>query len=354
MSKNFRRQFISLREGQPGEQVEQIGVLSTPSAKLLPTTPHEGRSGQTAIIDPHIQQKVQSYTSWLQKQARYDVQKDHTQEINAYIQEATKRVKVGKKEVATFAPFRPKHSALQTLTIKQVIALCVIGLLGMIGLLVFRLEMLAAVIGAITIMYSFNLILSLGMAIKTFRSTAEEHIDDDIVHALKNADWPMYTILCPLYREAQVVPQFVQAMLALDYPAEKLQVLFLTEEDDSETRKAIRALPLPPHFKILVVPDGKPRTKPRACNYGLMHAKGSYIVIYDAEDIPDPLQLKKAVLTFANHGTDVVCVQAKLNSYNIGYHCYCGIYLTTPAEARNHCHIGLLGSFCLLRYITLF
>ncbi|HKV02260.1 MAG TPA: glycosyltransferase, partial [Ktedonobacteraceae bacterium] len=104
---------------------------------------------------------------------------------------------------------------------------------------------------------------------------------------------------------------------ALDYPAEKLQILFLTEEDDAETRKAIRALSLPPHFKVLVVPDGKPRTKPRACNYGLMHAKGPYVVIYDAEDIPDPLQLKKAVLTFANHGTDVVCVQAKLNFYNI-------------------------------------
>ena len=121
----------------------------------------------------------------------------------------------------------------------------------------------------------------------------------------------------PLYREAQVVPQFVQAMLALDYPPEKLQILFLTEEDDAETRNAIRALSLPPHFKILVVPDGKPRTKPRACNYGLMHAQGPYVVIYDAEDIPDPLQLKKAVLTFASHGTDVVCVQAKLNFYNI-------------------------------------
>ena len=45
-----------------------------------------------------------------------------------------------------------------------------------------------------------------------------------------------------------------------------------------------------------------------------MLAKGGPCdVIYDAlEDIPDPLQLKKAVLTFANHGTDVVCVQARL------------------------------------------
>src|SRR5205085_528524 len=105
-------------------------------------------------------------------------------------------------------------------------------------------------------------------------------------------------------------------MSALSYPTEKLQILLLTEEDDAETRAAIRALCLPPHFKIVIVPEGLPRTKPRACNYGLMKATGQYIVIYDAEDIPEPLQLKKAVLTFANHGPDVACVQAKLNFYN--------------------------------------
>src|SRR5213595_3817029 len=139
----------------------------------------------------------------------HDVHNDDTKEINDYIQEATKVVKVGEKEVATFAPFRPKLSALQTFTRRQVVTLCVIGLLWMIGVLVFRLEMLTIVIGVITVMYTFNLILNLGMAARTFRNSPEEHIDDAIVHALKNANWPMYTILCPLYREAQVVPQFV-------------------------------------------------------------------------------------------------------------------------------------------------
>src|SRR5258708_34641768 len=167
-----------------------------------------------------------------------------------------------------FAPFRAKLSALQTFTTRQVVALCVIGLLWIIGLLVFRLEMLTVVIAAITVLYTFNLILSASMALRTFQNSPEERISDAIVFALKNVDWPFYTILCPLYREAQVVPQFVQAMLALDYPPAKLQILLLTEEDDAETRKAICVLSLPPHFKVLVVPDGKPRPKPRACHYG--------------------------------------------------------------------------------------
>jgi cellulose synthase/poly-beta-1,6-N-acetylglucosamine synthase-like glycosyltransferase len=292
----------------------------------MPTTPATPMPGvpatprpypQPATVDPRIQERVKYYADWLAKQSRYDVLNDNSEEINHYVQEATQVVKVGEKEVAMFAPFRPKLSALQTFTTRQVVALCVIGLLWMIGLLVFRLEMVMAIIAAITVMYSFNLIVSVSLALRSFRNSPEERISDDVVRALKDVDWPLYTILCPLYREAQVVPQFVQAMLALDYPPEKLQVLFLTEADDAETRNAIRALALPSNFKIVVVPDGKPRTKPRACNYGLMHAQGPYVVIYDAEDIPDPLQLKKAVLTFANHGTDVVCVQAKLNFYNI-------------------------------------
>ena len=73
---------------------------------------------------------------------------------------------------------------------------------------------------------------------------------------------------------------------------------------------------LPPSFTILTVPKDDPQTKPRACNFGLLQAKGQFVVIFDAEDKPEPYQLKKAVLTFANHGPEVACVQAKLNYYN--------------------------------------
>ncbi|MBV9256403.1 MAG: glycosyltransferase, partial [Ktedonobacteraceae bacterium] len=298
------------------DQPSSTELLTLQETVQLGTFPISSRAKQTAA-DPHTQEKVKFYANWLATQARYDQQRDNSTEIKSYIEDATKIVQVGKKEVSIFAPFRPKLSALQTFTTKQIVVLCLIGLLWILGFLVFRLEVLTFAISAITVMYFCNLILNVCMALRSFRSRSEEHISDDIVHALKDADWPEYTILCPLYREAQVVPQFVQAMQKLDYPPEKLQILFLTEADDTETRSAIRALSLPPHFKIVIVPDGKPRTKPRACNYGLMFAKGPYVVIYDAEDIPDPLQLKKAVLTFANHGTDVICVQAKLNFYNI-------------------------------------
>src|SRR5205085_6379862 len=66
----------------------------------------------------------------------------------------------------------------------------------------------------------------------------------------------------------------------------------------------------------VVVPKGTPRGKPRACNYGLIHARGEYIVIYDAEDLPDRDQLKKALIAFKKGDERLACVQAKLNYFN--------------------------------------
>jgi cellulose synthase/poly-beta-1,6-N-acetylglucosamine synthase-like glycosyltransferase len=225
-------------------------------------------------------------------------------------------IKVQGKDLRPFAPFRQTFSAYKTVTRGQVVALSFIALATVLSLVWYRVGMVIAVIAVITVFYLSALIMDFLLAMSALNQSTEEQIDDAIVHALANANWPRYTILCPLYREVAVVPQFVQAMQALDYPTNRLQILFLTEEDDVETREAIAAMSLPPHFSIITVPAGEPRTKPRACNYGLLQATGDYVVIYDAEDVPDALQLKKAVLTFANHGADLACVQAKLNYYN--------------------------------------
>lgn len=128
--------------------------------------------------------------------------------------------------------------------------------------------------------------------------------------------WPAYTVLCPLYREKAVLRQFITAMDKLDYPADRLQVLLLLEADDTETTSFVRGVDLPANFEVIVLPDGRPKTKPRACNYGLVRARGEYVVIFDAEDIPEPGQLKKAASAFADLPSRVACLQAPLNFYN--------------------------------------
>src|SRR6185295_4474799 len=127
---------------------------------------------------------------------------------------------------------------------------------------------------------------------------------------------PDYTIFCPLYRERAVLPQFIKAISDLEYPKDKLQVILLLEEDDRQTAAAAEKLSLPPYFETAIVPHSFPKTKPKAMNYGLSLARGEIITIYDAEDVPDPLQLKKAVLAFSRLGPEVICLQSKLNFYN--------------------------------------
>jgi glycosyltransferase XagB len=141
-------------------------------------------------------------------------------------------------------------------------------------------------------------------------------VTDEDVAALTDANLPIYTVLVPCYREANVVPQLMANLAVLDYPQDKLDILLLLEEDDDETRVAAMAAEPPATVTFITVPKGQPQTKPKACNVGLIFARGEYLVIYDAEDRPDPDQLKKAVAAFRKGGPDLVCVQAALNYFN--------------------------------------
>lgn len=110
---------------------------------------------------------------------------------------------------------------------------------------------------------------------------------------------PVYTILVPLYREANVLDQLLGAIDRLDYPPRKLDVKLILEADDEETCAAVAARSYDARFDVLRVPPCEPRTKPKACNYGLQFARGDHVVIYDAEDVPEPDQLRKAAVAFA-------------------------------------------------------
>ena len=134
--------------------------------------------------------------------------------------------------------------------------------------------------------------------------------------SLEESTLPIYTILVPMYREKESLPGMLRALAALDYPASRLDIKLVLEEDDHETYEAACALKPPYHIEIIRVPESYPRTKPKACNYALRFARGEYITIYDADDRPEPLQLKKAVAMFRQLPDDTTCLQARLNYYN--------------------------------------
>ena len=132
-------------------------------------------------------------------------------------------------------------------------------------------------------------------------------IDDDL---------PIYTIQLPVYKEDKLIKKLIWNLQSLDYPRERLDIKLLIEEDDSKTLNAVKDLNFPAIFDVVVVPFHMPKTKPKACNYGLYFSRGKYLTIYDAEDIPDTDQLKKVITLFEKLPDNYICIQCALNYFN--------------------------------------
>ena len=134
--------------------------------------------------------------------------------------------------------------------------------------------------------------------------------------ALSDDELPVFTVLVPMFREPEMLPVLAQALRELDYPLGKLDIKLVLEADDHETIEVARTLGLEGVFEVIRVPPSQPQTKPKACNFALRFARGEYLVIYDAEDRPEPDQLRKVVATFRRSPANTACLQCRLNYFN--------------------------------------
>lgn len=221
-----------------------------------------------------------------------------------------------KKTYITHTTLTHSHSALVTITLMQKVALSLIALVVTLLAAVFPLQAAIGFVAILSCIYFLDVCFNFILILRSLYFPPEVSIAHKDIKALKNSALPVYTILCPLYKEAHVLPDFIESIEKIDWPKKKLDVQLLLEADDIETIQAAKNMKLPKYIKINVVPDSQPKTKPKACNFGLAHAQGDYLVIFDAEDRPDPLQLKKVYIAFQQLPSNVKCIQAKLNYYN--------------------------------------
>jgi len=219
---------------------------------------------------------------------------------------------------ATYALWRqaPQLSARKILTWPQWIALCLA--VAIWGLLVWRwpIGTLLATNAFLALFLALSFLLRSALVWRAWRGKRLEtsRTPPDLV--LAEAELPIYTILVPLYKDAAVVPVLARALRRLDYPRSKLDIKLVLEDDDLETIEACKRAGLEANVELIRVPPGQPRTKPKALNYALNFARGELLTIYDAEDIPEPGQLKRAVQVFTQAPPSLVCVQARLNYFN--------------------------------------
>ncbi|HVT01509.1 MAG TPA: glycosyltransferase [Patescibacteria group bacterium] len=220
------------------------------------------------------------------------------------------------RQYVTHTTMRHASSALKTFTPLQKLIIAWIVLNIVLGLFIAPLLTMQILIAGLSLIYFIDVLFNLYLIGKSLAVPSEILSSEKEIEELRDKDLPIYTILCPLYKESHIIPHFLEAIEKISWPKEKLDVILLLEEDDKVSVEAVGKMKLPSYVRTVVVPDSMPKTKPKACNYGLGFARGEYVVIYDAEDIPDPLQLKKAYLGFRKVSKDTICLQAKLNYYN--------------------------------------
>jgi glycosyltransferase involved in cell wall biosynthesis len=215
-----------------------------------------------------------------------------------------------------FADSNPHIAARQGIRKWQKRAALGVAAIGVTAAVLAPSALLIALVG----LTSLIVMLSFIVAITGLRSSRDNVRRRQYRHGgpeLTDEQLPTYTVLVPAYREEEVIGDLVRCLARLDYPRERLEVLLLVERTDVATQLAIAAADPPPFMRVLQVPPGPPRTKPRSCNAGLLVAKGELLVIFDAEDRPEPDQLRRAAAMFAANPAELACVQAVLQTSNV-------------------------------------
>jgi cellulose synthase/poly-beta-1,6-N-acetylglucosamine synthase-like glycosyltransferase len=275
-------------------------------------------TGDTLLVasmerpSPHLVADIRRMTGWTQ-QLKVDVTTEWDLRASLLRLYGADLTRVAASRLRDTSP---EDSAARVLVTSQVVWLLA-ALGGAVALLVrFPSSFLFGLFCVLNVCYA-GLVWFKAAAIGTgLLRQVTGRVTRAVATAIPDAELPVYTVLVPAFGEANVIGELIEHLGALDYPRDRLEVLLLLEEIDRPTIDAALQAGMPAFFRIVVVPDGQPRTKPKACNVGLGFARGEFLVIFDAEDRPEPDQLRKAVAMFRAGGPELVCLQGRLNYHN--------------------------------------
>ncbi len=136
---------------------------------------------------------------------------------------------------------QPEASAHLVLTKRQRNAAAAGAVAAVVLAIIFGGQFFIGVAGFVVALYAVVVIFRTYVMVRGGKFRGVVDVSREDLDAL--TDLPIYTILCPLYREAGVLPQLVDACAAFDYPASLLDVKLLLEADDTETLEVVKRLP---------------------------------------------------------------------------------------------------------------
>ena len=230
----------------------------------------------------------------------------------------------------------------------------------------------AALLGGLTAIVTLGLIGQstlklLALANTVLHDRAETRTRRDLAAAKvpppqMDGPLPVISVIVPLFQESDVAGKLVARLARLAYPRELTDILLAIEASDHVTKDALKGAKLPAWMRVVEVPDGPIKTKPRALNYALNFCRGSIVGIWDAEDRPDPDQLHRIARHFHFADARVGCLQGALDFYNprtnwlarcftVEYAAWFRVLL--PGIARMGLLVPLGGTTCFFRRAAL-
>ncbi len=225
--------------------------------------------------------------------------------------------------------FRDQQESAKEHITKETISLgVVLGITFVAGVALASALIGTSPFRVITFLVAFLYLLLIGLKLfATYRAIRHPYptFRPEELSAIVPEELPVMTVLIPLYKEKEIIPQIFKRISDLDYPTDKLDVIFILESTDQETIDAFLANNPPAHFKALLSPNVLPKTKPKALNVAFQKSIGQIVVIYDAEILPDIDQLKKAYLGLKKY-PEAMYLHARMNVYNADYNWITKLY----------------------------
>lgn len=221
------------------------------------------------------------------------------------------------RAVYELAERNPELSAQQVFTPAQVIFGYALLTILMLGLAFSPIATLVAVNVVMSLFYLGNFLFK-GVLVSVGGARSADRDESIAIAArmLRDDELPVFTVLVPMFREPEMLPVLARSLRQLDYPLGKLDIKLVLEAGDHETIDVASKLGLEGVFEVIRVPPSHPQTKPKACNFALQFARGEFLVVYDAEDRPEPDQLRKVVATFRQSSSNTACLQCRLSYFN--------------------------------------
>ena len=111
----------------------------------------------------------------------------------------------------------------------------------MVGLFFYRWDFALLLVNGLCALVYFSIVIFRVIAgLISLSGIGEFRISKEEANSISDEDLPIYTILVPLYKEANIANKIVRNMNQLNYPKEELDIKLLLEEDDDATQNAVK------------------------------------------------------------------------------------------------------------------